>query len=78
MAHYKTATHLKQLFDWSTVILWLADQTNQNASFLTASIKYVHFIILPRTGYKLWTSGILTDWSANWATTLCPWVIFND
>ena len=37
--------------------------------FSTFNSKYVHFKILPMTGFEPWTSSIAIDCSANWATT---------
>ena len=35
----------------------------------TVNSKYIHYIILPMTGFELRTSGIGCDRSTNWATT---------
>ena len=37
--------------------------------FSTVDSKYVHYKILPTTGFELWTSDIRSDCSADWATS---------
>ena len=38
--------------------------------FSTVNSKYVHYKILPMTGFEPWTSAIESDRSTNWATTI--------
>ena len=37
--------------------------------FSKVNSKYVHYLIFPMTGFEPRTSGIVSDHSANWATT---------
>ena len=53
-----------------TVDLWYWKQPlYQQSHNHFPNSKYLHYLILPITGFKLWTSGKGSDCSANWATT---------